>query len=335
MNTRSVSKYLNFINTAINRLKKKQNRLGDTDDVMISYRGEPMDFGETSLMPSIFRDESHIAKEKYLFELIDDYKFNDIHYNKNIDKAIEAQHYMAISRMLDITFNVLVAFYFACKSKEENDGFIYIFAFPDHYSPHSGYIEEFYENALKDNSDGITYARNFKVFSHSYSNERIKAQKGGFVFFPGSSFYPLSEIYYEKVKIAAEDKLFLIEELDMLFQINDATIFPEKPVLAEEIKSKFQKKNYLKKEVTIEEEIDTLFERLDFEMGIYKGAKNRNTRLRILRKEVLDLRQYVDEKLNYNSSLSKEDYICEMRNLYYLQIEESYKIAKLKYGGQS
>lgn len=38
---------------------------------------------------------------------------------ENIEKAIDAQHYIAISRMLDISFSVLTALYFACESEAE------------------------------------------------------------------------------------------------------------------------------------------------------------------------------------------------------------------------
>lgn len=83
---------------------------------LIAFRGEPDDYGATKLMPSLFRDSSYIAKESHLFELFCDYSIVGSNAS-NIEKAIEAQHYASVSRMLDISFDVLVSLYFACASK--------------------------------------------------------------------------------------------------------------------------------------------------------------------------------------------------------------------------
>ena len=160
---------------------------------LVAFRGEPKDYGETKLMPSLFRDKSYVAKEAHLFELFCDYSIVGPGAS-NIEKAIETQHYASISRMLDISFDLLVALYFACAHPGEHDGYVYIFAFPEYYSPHSKYVEEFYTNVLE--GKHIAYSRNFKVFSHSFVNDRIKAQKGGFIFFPGREFYPINSCYY-------------------------------------------------------------------------------------------------------------------------------------------
>ena len=60
-----------------------------------------------------------------------------------------------------------------CGGKIEKDGFVYIFCFPEYYSPHSQYIEDFYKNILEEDINDLVYSGNFKVISHSYSNEEI------------------------------------------------------------------------------------------------------------------------------------------------------------------
>ncbi|WP_143750824.1 FRG domain-containing protein [Clostridium merdae] len=176
-----ISSYINLIRKEIEGLKLNHSQYFDAG-ILVAFRGEPSDYGQKKLMPSLFRNLEYLKKEHHLFELLCDFNFVSNN-SSNIEKAIEAQHYTAISRMLDISFNSLVALYFACENKanENNNGYIFIFAFPEHYSPHSKYIEDFYTYML----DGrhIPYSKNFKVFSHSYSNDRIKAQKGGFIFF--------------------------------------------------------------------------------------------------------------------------------------------------------
>lgn len=188
--------YITQIKEKVAELSSRHRAFLKTEP-LIAFRGESNDYGDTKLTPSLFRDSSYVAKESHLFELFCDYNIVDPKAS-NIEKAIETQHYASISRMLDISFDVLVALYFACTHPDEHDGYVYVFAFPEHYSPHSKYIEDFYTNVLE--GKHIAYSRNFKVFSHSVTNDRIKAQKGGFIFFPGKEFHPINDCYYERIR---------------------------------------------------------------------------------------------------------------------------------------
>ena len=288
---------------------------------LIAFRGEPRDYGGTRLTPSLFREDGYVEKESHLFELFCDYNIVS-RTASNIEKAIETQHYASISRMLDISFDILVALYFACIGEENQDcnGFVYVFAFPEHYSPHSKYIEDFYTGVL----DGkhIAYSRNFKVFSHSHTNERINAQKGGFIFFPGKEFYPISSCYYKCVPISREDKAVILSDLELLFQINEATIFPQKDKIAEAIKVKFAQSTYIPQEVSIKNEIKSVFARIDYELKIERnlGYKTRKDILRWLRKEEDDLIAYV-------STMAKNEHCDELLK----QIIRDFKILQIRY----
>ena len=269
---------------------------------LIAFRGESKDYGDTKLTPSLFRDSSHVDKESHLFELFCDYNIVDSKAS-NIEKAIETQHYASISRMLDISFDVLVALYFACAHPEEHDGYVYVFAFPEHYSPHSKYIEEFYTNVL--NGKHIAYSRNFKVFSHSFTNDRIKAQKGGFIFFPGKEFHPINDCYYERILISKNHKREILEDLEALFQITKATLFPEKDKIAEVITNKFKGNIYATKSVSLENEIESSFSRINYELKILrlKGeAADKKKVMRWLRKEQDDLINYTNQQINLHIS---------------------------------
>ena len=230
--------YITQIKEKVAELSSRHRAFLKTEP-LIAFRGESNDYGDTKLTPSLFRDSSYVAKESHLFELFCDYNIVDPKAS-NIEKAIETQHYASISRMLDISFDVLVALYFACTHPDEHDGYVYVFAFPEHYSPHSKYIEEFYTNVLE--GKHIAYSRNFKVFSHSVTNDRIKAQKGGFIFFPGKEFHPINDCYYERILISKNHKREILEDLEALFQITKATLFPEKDKVAEIITNKFKGK---------------------------------------------------------------------------------------------
>ena len=269
---------------------------------LIAFRGESNDYGDTKLTPSLFRDSSYVAKESHLFELFCDYNIVDPKAS-NIEKAIETQHYASISRMLDISFDVLVALYFACTHPDEHDGYVYVFAFPEHYSPHSKYIEEFYTNVLE--GKHIAYSRNFKVFSHSVTNDRIKAQKGGSIFFPGKEFHPINDCYYERILISKNHKREILEDLEALFQITKATLFPEKDKVAEIITNEFKGNIYTTKSVSLENEIESFFNRIDYELKILhlKGKTADKKRvMRWLRKEQDDLINYTEQQISSHIS---------------------------------
>lgn len=311
----------------INEIKKKVNTLSGyhqaflNREPLIAFRGESKEYGITKLTPSLFREKSYVEKEEHLFELFCDYSIVSTSAS-NVEKAIETQHYASISRMLDISFDVLVALYFACANTEA-DGYIYIFAFPEHYSPHSKYVEDFYTNVLE--GKHIAYSRNFMVFSHSYSNDRIRAQKGGFIFFPGKEFQPISECYYERIRIDKNDKEEILNDLDLFFQVNASTLFPEKDKIAEVVKEKFKNSAYSTKKVTLENEVETLISRINYELKIIRTKGeiiDKKEILRWLRKEQDDVINYVKKQ-----SEQKQNEIDELCS----KIERDFKILKIRY----
>lgn len=293
--------YITQIKEKVAELSSRHRAFLKTEP-LIAFRGESNDYGDTKLTPSLFRDSSYVAKESHLFELFCDYNIVEPKAS-NIEKAIETQHYASISRMLDISFNVLVALYFACTHPDEHDGYVYVFAFPEHYSPHSKYIEEFYTNVLE--GKHIAYSRNFKVFSHSVTNDRIKAQKGGFIFFPGKEFHPINDCFYERILISKNHKREILEDLEALFQITKATLFPEKDKVAEIITNKFKGNIYTTKSVSLENEIESFFSRIDYELKILhlKGKTADKKRvMRWLRKEQDDLINYTEQQISSHIS---------------------------------
>lgn len=286
--------YLHEIDVSINDIKDKYRNFYDKN-ILIAFRGESKNYGVTSLMPSIFRDSSHIAKERQLFELSEDYGLVNKS-DSNIERIIEIQHYVAISRMVDISFNSLVAIYFACEShnseKEDfEDGYVYVFGFPEYYSPHSKYIEDFYKSVLNNKHD-LTYYKNFRVFSHCFLNERVRAQFGGFIFFPGQEFSRINNAYYNKVRIAKEDKNKILKELNIMFGINESSLFPDKPIISNEIKRKFKEISINSKEFSIDEQINSCFERINIELKMNMSLDKKQC-LRWLRKEKNDLLIYL------------------------------------------
>ncbi len=330
-----LSKYIAEIKEKVAELSSRHRTFLKTEP-LIAFRGESDDYGETKLTPSLFRDNSYVAKESHLFELFCDYSIVDPKAS-NIEKAIETQHYACISRMLDISFDVLVALYFACERPEKNDvpvndGYVYVFAFPEHYSPHSKFIEEFYTNVLE--GKHIAYSRNFKVFSHSFTNDRIKAQKGGFIFFPGKEFHPINSCYYDRVPISKDDKEEILKDLETLFQITKATLFPEKDKIAKVITNRFKNSTYATKEVSLENEIESFFSRIDYELKILrqKGeTSDKKKIMRWLRKEQDDLINYVEQQIKLHTPEStKEEQEAAIKTIS-AEIKDNFQVLLIRY----
>lgn len=297
-----ITNYIEQIDAQLKILKEESNN-ACKNEVLFAFRGESRDYGDTKLTPSIFRNANLVKKEAYLFDLLCDYRISEVD-DSNIEKAMKSQHYLAISRMLDISFNLLIALYFACRDHEKENGYVYIFAFPEYYSPHSKYIEEFYKNILEEDKNSRYYYKNFKVVSHAFSNDRMIAQNGGFIFFPGEPFCPINECYYKKVEIEAEHKKEILTSMKSLFAIDEYRIFPEKEKLVEAVKSKFNKSESFSRKISIREEIKSYFNHLYYEVELMKKRDTPERILRFLRKELYDLLTYIrnldEDKIDEN-----------------------------------
>lgn len=102
-------------------------------EVGFFYRGESEDYGETSLTPSVLRNNDE--KEGY-FDALTHFpqEFSGL---SNLSKLAKMQHYTYPTRLLDLTTNPLVALWFACSDYsryggtneiKEKDGYFFIIA---------------------------------------------------------------------------------------------------------------------------------------------------------------------------------------------------------------
>ena len=244
----------------------------DNQEFTFCFRGEAEDYKATKLTPTLFREKKigGSIPDKELINLITDYKIVDDKNLNPLSKAIEGQHFLALSRLLDITFSILPSIFFASSSAKDKDGYIYIFRFPKAYSPSSNYINKYYEKLI--NGEIVPYYQNFKVLSHVQSNERIKLQSGGFILFPGERIKPIPESYYRKICIDKALKKKILEELDNFYNINMSTIYPEKDKKKDLIKKRL---SLMKENLTIknkdnffyESEIEDALNRIKFEIN--------------------------------------------------------------------
>ena len=237
---------LMILNEVDNKINELRNRF-DSNEVVFVYRGETKDNGSTKLMPSLFRNrDSNLIfnLENKMLEALSDFKVTNST-NVSLHKAIDAQHYIAKSRLLDVTYNILTAIYFAASSQEE-DGKVYIIAIPKQFvfSAHSKYLINQFENEISNIKVNQSSSGVFKLITYSMINERIASQDGGFLMFSGHMPFQLPQFYYEVVDIKKETKLEVLKELSKFFNITKGKIYPEKSFKGEDIGIGVDNRNY-------------------------------------------------------------------------------------------
>lgn len=325
-----------IINGIYCEIEKMKERFPYSDqEFTYCFRGEAEDYGKTKLTPTLFREQLLEGRwpDKELINLITDYKIAESEQVSSLAKAIEGQHFLALSRLLDITFSILPAIFFASSSGGQNDGYIYIFQFPKTYSPSSNYITEYYENLIEGRI--VPYYQNFKVLSHTQSNDRIKSQSGGFILFPGSVIKAIPEAYYSRVLVKGSDKKSILEELDSYFNINESTIYPEKDKKRELIKKRLYLISDDKRKVDgrfefYKLEVQEALNRIRFEISSSRCSEEYAEKdiLRFLRREERDLLSYISnikKKITHKDEMSSIDYENQLRSL----VKDEFKKWKL------
>ncbi|WP_393968645.1 MULTISPECIES: FRG domain-containing protein [Enterococcus] len=302
------NKTLDYIDKIIENIEKQKSIIPKKflKNPIVCFRGESADYGSTKLMPSLFRQTSGISMERELIELFSDYEISDLKDTTGLAKSIAGQHYVQTSRLLDITFSILPALYFASDNENE-DGYIYSFIFPEVFSPHSSYLNNYYDNMVAGKI--VPSAKDFKVISHSYNNERLKMQSGGFILFSGETFSRIPKEYYlEPVLIEKSDKKKIRDNLKIYFNINESTLFPEKDKRKSSIDSRLSsmQKNTVLLQDYRESELEYFYRRIEFEVEMKKKLGNESVKdiRRFLRKEKLNIVNFINE--NYLSTTSEE-----------------------------
>ncbi|OJG27492.1 hypothetical protein RU98_GL002581 [Enterococcus caccae] len=210
--------------------------------------------------------------------------------------AIEAQHGGFPSRLLDVSFNSLIALHFAVtpfyNEKEDvydrQDGKVYVIEANNLYSPSSLEIEELYSNELLNNH---SFKNEFPLFSYSYKmldyhtkNSRIKAQQGGFIMFYGNEFRPLPKSVVNELTIPCLSKKRIRIELEKLFGISNAFVYPEMNNVANRFVNTLEKYSQtgLSDKGDLNNILESFYQNIDYctkkivyEYNKYKGHLNR------------------------------------------------------------
>ena len=136
--TMEITSVLEFIEQIENIVKK------NTASEKLYFRGENNIF--PLRIPSIYREKdgksifSRLYNEsprEYYFKLFEELGWPITDYGqKMFEKMVEAQHYGAVTNILDITSNPLIALFFACYGGKNKDGKVYIYKTNDMYIEH-------------------------------------------------------------------------------------------------------------------------------------------------------------------------------------------------------
>lgn len=225
---------------AITFVKAHATRIYDANVHAISlYRGQS-DYS-WCLSPAVYRNGQFKYESIYIKEL-ERIRPSEFSHCDNFDKLVKMQHYGFPTRLLDVTWNPLVALYFACKNRPEQDGAFYYFSTPtfwednwavrivtDYAADHKYYIIELIEREktrLPDTSmteekirEMVTHA--LGVPAHAVlpktTNQRIQQQSGAFFLF-GMSFakpnpndrnivHPAGYMPYCELNISQEERI--------------------------------------------------------------------------------------------------------------------------------
>mgnify|MGYP003303539407 CR=1 FL=1 len=313
----SVSQYIELISSLVECTSQK----------IVVYRGEPEVYS-APCRPNIFRKGVLNNNRLYERSLFDTMRQNGLTSEKRyLDNAIDAQHGEFPSRLLDVTYNCLVALYFAVTAfyhrgddaDDDKDGMVYVFYMDDIYSPSANNTNQVYNAIISKDipwfTDEIIFEKNHKFIDHCKINKRIVAQQGAFILFQGNDATPIPKYMHQGILIPKKYKPNLRNELKLYFGIHTGSIYPEITNLANELNEKSKK--IVNKEFSCENEfsqvMDTFQKELDYYFDYLLECYN----------VFCESRNDIQKKIDYYAAV---DYVEKLI--------KSYRIGLLDYGSR-
>lgn len=210
----------------------------DAGNSFCVFRGEP-EIYPVPCNPFLFRSDA-LAKNRFFEKNL----FGSMRQNRftgercYLDNAIDAQHGEFPSRLLDVSYNCLVALYFAVTpfyhrepgEYDDQDGMVFVFFVDDVFSPSAPNIIDNFDAIVNRDQDWLQeplFQKNHKFIDHTKINQRIIAQQGAFILFQGDEMEELPKRMFYGIRIPGKWKKNIREQLKQLFGIHTGSIYPE------------------------------------------------------------------------------------------------------------
>lgn len=207
-------------------------------DSFCVFRGEP-DIYPIPCNPYLFRLDT-LSKNPYFEKTL----FGSMRQNQftgdrcYLDNAIDAQHGEFPSRLLDVSYNCLVALYFAVTpfyhqksdAYDDRDGMVFVFFIDEIFSPSAPNTVANFEAIINRDQSWFQeslFRKNHKFIDHAKINQRIAAQQGAFILFQGDEMEELPKRMFYSIRIPGKSKKCIREQLKQLFGIHTGSIYPE------------------------------------------------------------------------------------------------------------
>lgn len=329
----------------INRVQLLEKNWCDEKNSFLVFRGEAEEYS-TPCIPTIYRDYSLNQIENYEINMFCAMRQNNISGNADyLHNAIDAQHDGFPSRLLDVSYNCLIALYFATTpyyvypedSLDNSDGLVYAFKYNEALSPEAQNTKEIYNAALEGNKNILNdafFSYNHRLIDHCKQNKRIIAQQGAFILFTGDIPEPIPFHQLYGIRISKQGKAQIRRELQTLFGIYTGSVYPEVELMRDEIKRKCLRMNTIgvglqsNTDATLEiyrSEYEYFADCLDYYVN---NGKETGDLSRIIEKSVVNQK---DRLLAYLARLqdiiSTEELDSQIKN----DANKAINIAKLKY----
>lgn len=210
-------------------------------DKKYAFRGEVCEY-KSYCKPNLFRLESFESDNNIEVKILDKYssKFGEPE-RDYLYKAIDLQHGGFPSRLLDVSFNSLIALHFAVtphfsmnedsydpkENNEGSNGVVYIINCEGLISPTSVKASELFDNIIfRRNILPIDSYSHF-ILDNFALNERIKVQNGGFILFGGEQFKDIDYLIDRKIIIDKYYKEKIRDDLRRYFGVDNGYVYPE------------------------------------------------------------------------------------------------------------
>lgn len=267
---RSISEYISRVN--------HYTEAWPVDSILL-YRGEPEVY-DKPCRPNIFRKDvmnGNLFFERSLFDAMRQNKLTGE--KRYLDNAIDAQHGEFPSRLLDVSYNCLIALYFAVTpyyhrpvdTLDGRDGMVFVFSADEIFSPSAKNINDNYDAII--NRDQVwfqgktLFRKNHKFIDHTKLNNRIIAQQGAFILFQGDEAEELPAYMCYGLRIDGNAKPQIRQELKRLFGIHTGSVYPEIINLVEDLSSKSKRLNV--HEFSCRNEMNYALGQLEKELNYY------------------------------------------------------------------